>query len=600
VKNCARINMRIQTSRRVKFILAQFLRQRKGRDMEKRQGKPLPLGVTVTQEQVNFAVAVPQGKECNLLLYRTGEKKPYRIFPMEEVIGEVRAAALAGISTAEYEYNYEIDGKVYADSYTKAFSGREIWCGKNDIQKHEIRSRIYCGDYNWEGDRPLGIPYHEIIAYALHIRGFTKDPSSKVKNKGTFQGVVEKLSYLKELGINQIQCMPVYEFEERGRYTNYWGYGEGWYFAPKSAYSADGDGVKGLKSMVKACHKAGIEVVLEMPFSVGVSGLMVEECLRFYVMEYHIDGFILNPYVVSMESLYRDPILKKTKLIRHQEGFQNVMRRFLKGDEGMIGDVIYWLRRHSGDEGGLNCITSHTGFTLQDLVSYDSKHNEPNGENNQDGPDYNFSWNCGVEGPSRRKSIVELRKGQIRNAFFLLLLAQGTPCILSGDEFGNSQRGNNNAYCQDNPVGWVNWKTSAREQEMCTFVKKLIRLRQSYPVLTPKEEPLGIDRAGCGVPDVSYHGEAAWCAPTEVSSRQLGVYYSAAMAGGDDCFVIYNMHWLSHEFALPALPGRKKWHLLATTQEGILEEGRLLKDQRRIELGPRTIFFIAGRQVNDA
>ncbi len=566
--------------------------------MEKRKGNPLPLGVTVLQGQANFAVAAPQGKECNLLLYHKGEKKPCMACPMEEAVGEVRAAAFTGIDTAKYEYNYEIDGKVYADPYTKAFSGRERWLSKNDIQKHEIRSRICGGSYDWEDDKPLGIPYHAVVAYALHVRGFTKDSSSGVIHKGTFQGVVEKIPYLQELGINQIQCMPVYEFEEKGWHTNYWGYGEGWYFAPKSTYSADGDGIKGLKDMVKACHKAGIEVALEMPFVSGIPELMAEECLRFYVMEYHIDGFILNPCVVSMDSICADPLLKKTKIMKHKESFQNVMRRFLKGDEGMVNDVIYWLRHHSGGEGIFNTITACTGFTLNDLVSYDRKHNESNGEDNRDGPDYNFSWNCGAEGPSRRKSIVELRKKQMRNAFFLLLLAQGTPCILAGDEFGNSQKGNNNAYCQDNRVGWVNWRAGAKEREMTEFVKKLIALRKSYPVLAPEEEPLGIDRAGCGVPDVSYHGESAWRAPTEVSSRQLGVYYSAALAGGDDCFVVYNMHWLRHEFALPALSGKRKWHLLASTQEGILDEGRFLADQRKIELEPRTIMFIAGRQMD--
>lgn len=563
--------------------------------MKRIQGEALPLGVTVGAGKVNFAVAVPEGKTCKLLIYRKGEKKPYGVYPVEEVIGEIHAAAFTEFDISEYEYNYEIDGKVYLDPYAKAFSGREMWLSPKDIKLHEVRGRINVGTYDWEGDAPLQIPYEEVIAYALHIRGFTKDVSSKAKKKGTFQGVVEKLPYMKELGINQIQCMPVWEFEERGSRTNYWGYGEAYYFAPKSAYSADSDGVTGLKDMVKACHRAGVEVVLHMPFSEGISGLMLEECLRYYVMEYHIDGFILNPYKVPFDNICGDPLLKKTKIMRQQEGFQNVMRRFLKGDEGMVNDVIYWLRHHSRKEGIFNYITTHTGFTLNDLVSYDGKHNEGNGENNQDGPDYNYSWNCGAEGASRRKAVVSLRKGQIRNAFFMVLLAQGTPCILAGDEFGNSQEGNNNVYCQDNKTGWVNWRTGRTETELLDFVKKLIALRKKYPVLRPKEEPLGLDLAGCGVPDVSYHGELAWRAPTEVSSRQLGVYYSAVLAGGNDCFVVYNMHWLEHEFALPALSGKKKWHLAASTEEGILSEEVLLEEQRRIKCGPRTILFLAGR-----
>ncbi len=347
--------------------------------------------------------------------------------------------------------------------------------------------------------------------------------------------------------------------------------------------------------MVKSCHQTGIEVVLHMPFEPGVPGLVIHECLRYYVMEYHIDGFILNPYTTPMESIYADPILKSTKLMKYQEGFQNTMRRFLKGDEGMVNDVMYWLRHHSKKEGIFNYIASHTGFTLQDLISYDSKHNEENGENNQDGPDYNYSWNCGAEGASRRKAVTELRKRQAKNAFFLVLLAQGTPCILAGDEFGNTQGGNNNVYCQDNRTGWVNWKTGKAEQELFAFVKGLIALRKNYPVLSPEKESMGLDLAGCGVPDVSYHGELAWRAPSEVSSRQLGVYYCAVTLGGADCFVAYNMHWLSHEFALPAMSGKRKWYLKASTKEGILEEEVLLECQRQIKVEPRTILFIVGR-----
>lgn len=563
--------------------------------MKRIQGKPLPLGVTAAQDYVNFAVAVPQGKSCSLLLYNAGEKEPCTSYLMEEGPGEVQTAAFQDFDISEYEYNYEIDGEICPDPYTASFAGREEWLGESDREKHEIRCRIGGGDYDWKGDEPLRIPYHQVISYALHVRGFTKDSSSGVKHKGTFQGVIEKIPYLKELGINQIQCMPVYEFEERGRRINYWGYGEGFYFAPKSAYSSDGNGVKGLKDMVKACHSAGIEVVLQMPFTDKTPGLMIQECLRYYVIEYHIDGFILNPYVAPMGSIYADSVLKKTKIMKYQDTFQNVMRRFLKGDEGMVGDVVYWFKHHSREEGIFNYMTAHVGFTLEDLVSYDSKHNEENGENNQDGPDYNFSWNCGAEGASRKKAVMELRKKQVRNAFFLLLLSQGTPCILAGDEFGNTQKGNNNVYCQDNRTGWVNWKSAKKDNELKSFVKDLIALRRKYPVLSPKEEPMGIDRAGCGVPEVSYHGEQAWRVPTEISSRQLGVYYSAAITGGADCYIVYNMHWLEHDFALPALSGRRKWYLAASTQDGVLKEETLLENQRQIKASPRTILLITGR-----
>ena len=564
--------------------------------MKEIQGRPLPLGVTRIGNTMNFSVAVPQEKECQLLLYHAGEKKPCMSFGMKKSIGEVRYIALEDIDPSEYEYNYEMDGEIVVDPYVKALAGREKWGQARDVQMHEVRGKLDIKEYDWEGDAPLQLPYHSIIAYSLHVRGFTKHSSSKVKAKGTFRGVIEKIPYLKELGINQIQCMPVYDFEENLQYCNYWGYGDAYCFAPKGAYAYSKDAVNELKDMVKSCHREGIEVVLEMPFSGNVPKQMMEECLRYYMMEYHVDGFILNPSSAPMEGICADPILKKTKIMVHQTGFQTVMRRFLKSDEGMIPEVMYWLRHNSLGDRTYNYITNQNGFTLYDLVSYDGKHNEANGENNQDGPEYNYSWNCGVEGVTRKKAVLELRQQQIKNAFFLLLFAQGTPCILAGDEFENTQKGNNNVYCQDNPVGWLDWSKLEKKKELHDFVKKLIEIRKAYPVFWPEEEMRGIDQASCGVPDVSYHGESAWRVPSEVSSRQLGVYYSGAAVGGEDCFVAYNMHWQEHPFALPALSSGKKWYKIASTSEGVLEEPELLDNQRLVEVAERTIMLVIGRK----
>lgn len=566
--------------------------------MREVQGQPLPLGINISGDHVNFSVAVPEGERCWLLLYRAGEEEPKERYEMTEAIGEVRFLALEGMDPADYEYNYMIGGEVTVDPYARGLAGRDIWGKERDIQKHEVRGVLKNGRYDWEGDEPLKLPFHSIVAYSLHVRGFTKHTSSGVEKKGTFSGVVEKLPYLKDLGINQIQCMPVYEFEECGRFRNYWGYGPAYYFAPKSAYAASGDGERELKDMVKACHKEGIEVVLEMPFTGDTSKQLMEECLRYYCLEYHIDGFLLNPYVAPMDAIHADPILKHTKILVHDTGFQTVMRRFLKGDEGMVRDVMYWLRHQSETKEILNMITGQTGFTLRDLVSYDGKHNEANGEQNQDGPDYNYSWNCGAEGPSRKKAVTELRKNQTRNAYFLLLLAQGTPCILAGDEFGNTQKGNNNVYCQDNPVGWLDWSGLEKHPELHDFVKELIAFRKKHPVFWPEKEMTGMTYSKKGVPDVSYHGENAWRVPLEVSSRQLGVYYSGADQTGEndeDCFVAYNMHWLEHTFALPALPKGKKWYRIASTREGILDKAEPLDDQKFAEVKERTIMIFSGR-----
>lgn len=560
--------------------------------MKKTAGRPQPFGTVVEGTVVNFAVQVPAGKKCELLLYREGKAHPECTFdmPEEEGIGEVRFLAVEGLDAEKYEYNFRIDEKVCLDPYVREIAGKKAFGKKRDLQEHEMRGKLVSPEYDWEDDKRLHIPWNEVIAYSLHVRGFTKHSSSKAAHKGTYLGIIEKIPYLTELGINQIQCMPVYEFEECGKTkVNYWGYGPAYYFAPKEAYAAGKSAVHELKDMVKACHRAGIEVVLEMPFTQGVPAQTALECLRFYMLEYHVDGFVINPYCVPWEMMKEDPLLKDVKLMRKDDAFQNIMRRFLKGDENMVNDVMRALTHHTASDGKCNYITAQTGFTLWDLVSYDCKHNEANGENNTDGPDYNFSWNCGAEGPSRKRAVMTLRKNQVKNAFMLLLLAQGTPCILAGDEFFNSQKGNNNVYCQDNEIGWVDWSRLKTDDTLFTFVKTLIAFRKKHACLHRAEELKGLDRTACGVPDVSYHGENAWQVNAEVYSRQLGALYAGGDLGDSECFVAYNMHWLPHDFALPS-PGRdKRWCLAGGTQRGFEEDLIPPEDERKISLSERSI-----------
>lgn len=560
------------------------------------KGRIYPLGASVLENGVNFSVAVEQGKKCELLLYKAEGKSPFWNIEMKEEPnhGMLRAIQVEGLKPEEWEYNFRIDGAECLDPYVRAVSGKKNW-GEPLEEGKVPRGRIVVDDYDWEGDAPLQIPYEEVVAYSLHVRGFTKHSSSKVKNKGTFLGVVEKIPYMRHLGINQIHLMPIYEFEENGKYKNYWGYGEAYWFAPKAAYAKSHDQVKELRDMVKSCHRSGIEVILNLPFTAEVSHSNIVECIHYYMLEFHVDGFIVNPCCTPFEELRKDPLLSNTKILRQKDDFQDIMRRFLKGDEGMIDGVMWWLRHTTGKDGVFNYITSHTGFTLNDLVSYDRKHNELNGEKNQDGPDYNYSWNCGAEGPSRKKAVVELRKNQIKNACMLLLFAQGMPCIHAGDEFLNSQKGNNNVYCQDNETGWLNWSKEGEEHWLFRFVRDLIAFRRKHPVLHCKEELAGIDRVASGVPDISYHGESAWQVPSEVSSRQLGIYYYGEAFEDVSCFVAYNMHWLAHSFALPALTKKKKWYLAVSTQDGVLEEEILLENQKEVIVDERTICIFIGR-----
>ena len=565
-------------------------------DMKTAVGFPFPQGCTVEGQTANFSVAVPEGQTCELIIYKKGARTSAfsQKMPYSDVAGNLHFLSVVLEQPEDYEYCYKIGGKIVPDPYGKAFSGREHWSVSKGKEKRTLRTRIVTDTFDWEKSQFPHLKKEDVIAYSLHVRGFTKHSSSGVAHKGTFDGVTEKLPYLQKLGINQIHLMPVYEFDENQRHVNYWGYGKAYFFAPKASYAA-GDPVNEMKSLVRQMHLAGIEVILEMPFTEGTTFSLILDCLRYWVMQYHVDGFIVNPYICNPDELAKDPVLAKSKILKKEDGFQNVMRRFLKGDEGMIRDVICQLKNQ--DTQLYNYIASHNGFTLCDVVSYDGKHNEANGENNLDGPDYNYSWNCGAEGNSRKKAVNELRKNQIFNAFFLLLFAQGMPCILSGDEFMNTQKGNNNAYCQDNLISWLDWNQLSRQEELYTFVCRLIALRKACMKQTAKKSEDTMGRSG--IPQISYHGEDAWQMPAGRASRQLGVFYHEESTE-KDFYIAYNMHWLSHSFALPSLPKGMEWVCIAGTKEGVLDEKEAVpvKD-KKVQLEERTIKVFVGRQAKE-
>lgn len=565
-------------------------------DMKTAVGFPFPQGCTVEGQTANFSVAVPEGQTCELIIYKKGARASAfsQEMPYSDVAGNLHFLSVVLEQPEDYEYCYKIGGKIVPDPYGKAFSGREHWSVSKGKEKRKLRTRIVTDTFDWEKSQFPHLKKEDVIAYSLHVRGFTKHSSSGVAHKGTFDGVTEKLPYLQKLGINQIHLMPVYEFDENQRHVNYWGYGKAYFFAPKASYAA-GDPVNEMKSLVRQMHLAGIEVILEMPFTEGTTFSLILDCLRYWVMQYHVDGFIVNPYICNPDELAKDPVLAKSKILKKEDGFQNVMRRFLKGDEGMIWDVICQLKNQ--DTQLYNYIASHNGFTLCDVVSYDGKHNEANGENNLDGPDYNYSWNCGAEGNSRKKAVNELRKNQIFNAFFLLLFAQGMPCILSGDEFMNTQKGNNNAYCQDNLISWLDWNQLSRQEELYTFVCRLIALRKACMKQTAKKSEDTMGRSG--IPQISYHGEDAWQMPAGRASRQLGVFYHEESTE-KDFYIAYNMHWLSHSFALPSLPKGMEWVCIAGTKEGVLDEKEAVpvKD-KKVQLEERTIKVFVGRQAKE-
>ena len=606
------------------------------------------MGLTRTDGGIHVS-AVAAAKACSLLLFvkedKNGKEARFREvrnipFPEEGKTGHVWSMTLNGAFDDLY-YAFEADGKRFSDPYGRSFAGRERW-GRLSHAKRLLLSPVAEPEFDWQGDRPLHIPYEDCIVYRAHVRGLTKHASSGTEHRGTFRGVVDKIPYFKELGITTLELLPPVEFQEvmmpenvesnpygssepTGR-LNYWGYAKAGMFAPKASYADPGTNpVTEFKYMVRELHKAGLEVVPELYFSGREVPEFVLETVRFWVREYHVDGIHLTGYAPTV-LLAKDPYLADTKLWalsweaekpaagekkhlgEYNDGFLIDMRRALKGDEEQMSSLIYRNRRNPAETGVLNFMAGTNGFTMMDMVSYDQKHNEANGENNRDGSDYNYSWNCGAEGHVRKKKIQELRSRQLRNAMLLLFLSQGTPVLLAGDEFENSQNGNNNAYCQDNEISWLNWNLNKWDQALLDFVKHVIAFRKAHPVFHMEQEPRVMDYLACGHPDISYHGVNAWQPEFENFRRQIGILYCGDYAkkpngeNDDFFFVIFNMHWEPHSFALPNLPKNLVWSLAFDTSDsaagGYYEEGqeRQILNQKNYMVPSRSVLVFQGKK----
>ena len=597
--------------------------------------RPLPLGTQVENGRIRVSFASGKRGTARLHLYKKGREKEEAVFvfPEENRMGDIRYMALSGFDPAEYEYSLSVDECPIEDIYAGLVTGREKW-GEGSGR---LRYGFVSDSFDWGEDRHPGYSFEDTIIYRLHVRGFTKHPSSGVKHKGTFAGIGEKIPYLKALGITMVELMLPDEFSEipaapEGSHVigvpgqteahdcgsvcgrlNYWGYGPAYCFAPKASYCVGGGREKApdiqLRELVKALHENGLEAAVELYFEPDMGTAFQLACLRHWVEEYHVDGIHVSGNFDSTAAA-GDPALTGIKLFagnfaaetgggsRHladyRDDFQVDMRRFLKGDEDMLHGVVYQLRENGGRRGKVNFMANTNGFTMLDMVSYDRKHNETNGENGKDGSDYNYSWNCGVEGPVRKKRIIELRKRQLRNAWVLLMTAQGMPLILAGDELGNSQDGNNNTYCQDNPTGWVNWKKNQMGEDIFRFASHMIRFRKEHPMLHREGGLRGMDDRGVGCPDFSVHGESPWFPQYEAYRRQLGLLYNGKFAEDEDLYVIFNMHWEPHLFSLPHTDG--VWKLAIDTaredKNGFFEEPELLEDQKVLELKPRSIVVL--------
>ena len=608
-------------------------------------------GTQVEEDGITFSFVTEQCEKVELLIYQGMTDKLLASVPMElqPWRGTVRCKKVSGLKPEQITYNYLVDGKEVVDPAARVVLGRPVFGDPKVPGPHQVRGSFIKKGFDWKDDRLLSIPYEDVTAYYLHVRGFTKNRRSGVSHKGTFRGIIEKIPYLTDLGVNQLILMPAYEFNEIMREEapkagpfrnmapngqdpeavpaedkwklNYWGYTTSNYYAPKCSYSAGSKPDVEFKEMVRALHQAGIEVIMEFAFPDDYGLGFIERCLSWWAVEYHVDGFSMLTRTDYIQALARYPLLKRIKLMGpffdisgkdrlafpqrfladYNDGFKTDCRKMLKGDEGMLGGFVDRMKANDDQKAVMNYITGHDGFTLMDLVSYDSKHNEENGEQNQDGPQTDYSWNCGVEGPTRKKAILALRLRQMKNAMSMLLLAQGTPVLLAGDEFGNSQKGNNNPYCIDSELTWVDWqhKSDKLGAELYEFTKQLIAFRKTHQVFHLNRRLTGSDEISCGYPDFSCHAEHAWYGDYTFQSRHIGLMY-CRMDGQNREFVYiaYNFHWDPQSFALPYLPTGMNWKIVMDTSGGeIAGSGKETAEEqvRQVTVPGRCICVLEGR-----
>lgn len=577
------------------------------------------------------------GRNSNGILLYDGEgSEPVRIDFTDEIrLGNIYRGVLSGISPKKYTYLFHEDGKPVMDPLAKRLAGHRLF-GKEHAEageKDALRACVFVAEeFDWQNDIKPKTAYEDSVYYGMHVRGFTKDDSSRIKEAGTFAGVQKKIPYLKKLGITGIVLQPVYEFEEcmkmpenrtasdvslrqaavAGTRLNYWGYLPGYYMAPKNAYSNSEDAVTELKTLVRQLHKNNLEIILQFYFEPSMTALRIRDILLYWAKNYHIDGFELLGAALPFQEIGLEPGLSDTKiwgqgfpleeitnarakghfslmpkagrkyepaknggdakrfLANTGKEYQNTVRQFLKGDGGQLSAFLQCQRHNPAAYGQINFLASYGGFRLADLFSYEHKHNKENGEGNRDGEDINYSWNCGVEGETRKKSILALRQRLVKNALTTLFTAQGTPFLFMGDEWGKSSAGNNNPYCQDNELTWQKWSLKKPEKELLAFTRELIALRKAHGILRQKKPLTLMDHLSCGAPDLSYHGEEAWRTNMDYQTRHIGMMlcgkYCVTDGKDEDClYIAYNMHWEPHDFALPKPFKNRRWRLLLNT-----------------------------------
>lgn len=657
---------------------------------------------------VNFTIHTHGATSCELLLFHRKAEEPYAVIPFPESykIGFCYSMIVFDLDIEEFEYAYRLDGpydekkglrfdknKILLDPYARAVTGQSQWGHVNNAQ-HGYRARVVQSNFDWGDQRHHSIPMEDLIIYELHVRGFTMDESSGVKHHGTFEGLREKIPYLKELGVNAVELMPIFEFDEmrdvrlidENELIDFWGYNPVSFFAPNTSYCSsmeyNREGLE-LKTLIKDLHDNGIEVILDVVFNHTAEGNefgpcfsfkgfdnniyymltpdghyynfsgcgntlncnhpvvrdMILECLRYWVIEYRVDGFRFDLASILgrnddgtplsqpplLRSLAFDSILGNVKLIAeawdagglYQVGsfpswkrwaewngrYRDDMRRFLKGDDFLAqtaaaritGSPDLYDPAYRGGNASINFLTCHDGFTLYDLYSYNQKHNEANGWGNTDGADDNNSWNCGVEGETDDPAILALRKRLMKNACAVLLCSRGTPMFLSGDEFADTRYGNNNPYCQDNLISWLDWSLLKKNKDLFDFFQYMIRFRKDHPVIRKDLEPSYL-----GVPAMSTHGltpdETNFSGDSHVVCVRFAGYDEATQKE-DLIYLAVNSGWFPVTLTLPELPEHYKWKVAVNTGDPkcqFFHKNSMPTVESKIFLGERSvIIFVA-------
>ena len=675
-----------------------------------RPGFFLDLGATVIPGGVNFTIQSHKATSCELLLFHREAEEPFAVLPFPDNyrIGFCYSMIVFGLDIEEFEYAYRLDGpydekkglrfdrtKILLDPYARAVTGQSHWGHKNNPQ-HGYRARVVHSNFDWGQQRHTSIPMEDLIIYELHVRGYTKDASSGVKHPGTFDGLKEKIPYLKGLGVNAVELMPVFEFDEmrdarlidENLLLDFWGYNPVSFFAPNTSYSSskeyNREGME-LKSLIKELHDQNMEVILDVVFNHTAEGNefgpsfsfkgfdnqiyymltpdghyynfsgcgntlncnhpvvqnMILDCLRYWVIEYRVDGFRFDLASILgrnedgtplhqpplLRSLAFDSILGNVKLIAeawdagglYQVGsfpswkrwaewngrYRDDMRRFLKGDDFLsqaaarriTGSPDLYDPVFRGRNASVNFLTCHDGFTLYDLYSYNEKHNEANGWENTDGADDNNSWNCGVEGDTTDPSVLALRRKMMMNACAVLMCSRGTPMFLAGDEFADTRYGNNNPYCQDNLISWLDWSLLEKNRALYEFFRYMIHFRKAHACIRKDLEPSYL-----GFPSMSLHGLTPWKPDLPESSHTACVLFSGyddTLHKEDLVFLAVNTHWCSAALTLPQLPDGYTWKIAVNTgdkKQQTFTDSEIPAAGSSVLLGERSVIVFVGER----